>query len=154
MTEPTIRPLGAYEPEPSGADLVERHFRYDGPHSAGTVRHAAEAASSLVRYLNTATRNTNTVAEPAGLATTVGHLGAAVGRCDQLVRQLSAAADRLATDDGIYDDRRDRSGADTAQELAAALSAAAPAVTELDEQIRRAADLATHLAIDLPDQDD
>jgi hypothetical protein len=97
--------------------VVERVLPYDGPHSADTVRDAADGLSALVRYLNNATGRWNaerTLRQAPDVADVLGDLEAAVGGLDQLLAQLADALDNLGDDPTLYDDRRDPAAAGVA----------------------------------------
>lgn len=84
---------------------IERLFPYDGPHTPGTIRDAAEAVAALVRYLNNATRRGDTVRQPSDLAQVVGYLSGGVAGMPQLFNQLAEHARRISTWSDVYDER-------------------------------------------------
>lgn len=103
----------------SGA--VERYFPYDGPHSRDSVADAVYGAAALIRYVNNATGPGNgkrTLGWAATVYRVVGGVHAVVANLDQLLGQLVDAMQRQASDPSLYDDRRDRSAAETAREVA------------------------------------
>jgi hypothetical protein len=132
-------------------DSIEQYLPYDGPHSADTVADAAYGLSALVRYLNNATGPRNgrtTLAWAATNDRVLGGVNAAVYGLDQLLEQLAAAMERQAQDPTLYDDRRDRPGAHTAQAVATELREAKPLVWELARAIDQARELSYHLGND------
>ncbi len=132
-------------------DAIQECVPYDGPHSADTVADAARGLSVLVRYLNNATGpgNGRTTLESATTVYRVlGGLGAAAGGLDQLFKQLAGGMDRQATDPTLYDDRRDRPGADTAHALAALLSELRGTAGGLAWSLDQARELSAHLGHD------
>src|SRR5487761_1075529 len=105
----------------NASEWVDQHWPFDGPHDAETVVSAATAVTMLVRYLCNATGPGNSVVTLEWAHTTnriTGHLSRATYGFDQLLTQLADGLERHATDPEleVYDDRRDRPGADTARE--------------------------------------
>ena len=132
-------------------DAIAECVPYDGPHSADTVTDAARGLSVLVRYLNNATGPGNTRTTLKWAATVhrvLGDLGAAVYGLDQLLTQLAAASTHQASDPTLYDDRRDRPGADTARALAAELGELRRTAGGLARSIDQARELSVHLGND------
>lgn len=109
------------------SDLIERCFPYDGPHSGDSVADAATGAAALIRYLNNATGAGNgrrTLEWAATVYEVAGGVHAVVVGLDQLLGQLAGAMRRQAGDPTLSDDRRDRSAAETAREVATRLDEA------------------------------
>lgn len=131
-----------------GADVVQQHWPYDGPHSPDTVAAATEALPALVRYLANATG-------PGNSATTLpyapqtyrllGELTDTVDRLDQLLDQLGQATDRHTNDPTLYDDRRDRSARSTTGGVRHHLEQAREAAAHLRGQLSAARSHAAHL---------
>src|SRR5918992_2131628 len=95
--------------------VVGRVLPYDGPHSADTVEEAASGLPVLVRYLSNATGpwdGETTLRYAPTVDVVLGGLHAAAYGMDQLLSQLADALERHAGDPSLYDDRRDRPGAD------------------------------------------
>ena len=67
---------------------------------------------------------------------------------NQLLAQLTAATARQASDLTLYDDRRDRPGADTARALAAELGELRRTAGGLARSIDQARELSVHLGND------
>lgn len=132
------------------SEIVERHWPYDGPHSSGTVESAAEVIAGLVRYMNNATWNPQRLSAP-GLYRVLSSLNSAVWGLDQLLNQLGAVVGALIEDPTLYDDRRDRPGADTARDVLAALITARDALADRPRRwIDQSAQLASRLGHDTP----
>jgi hypothetical protein len=134
--------------------VVERVFPHDGPHSADTVREAANGLSALVRYRNNATGGWNGKAT-LRLAPTVdailGGLHAAAFGLHQLLSQLGEALVRQSADPSLYDDRRDRDPAAVAGEASDRVLAVRDAAMDLADAITEARRLTFHLGHDLHD---
>src|SRR5699024_379914 len=149
----TVRPLGEYEPSsaPDGDAVVQQYWPYDGPHDYERLLEASAALVSLVRDLTNAPspgiQDINLPYAPVvdGL---LGRVSSAVGGLDQLLDQFSQVLLRKSADDTLYDDRRDRPGADTAEAAVEQLGAAQTAVRELHQAIRQVGELTTHLEHD------
>lgn len=131
-------------------DVVDRYWPYDGPHTPETVTAAAQALSGLVRYLNNATRRRDTLPDAATVHGVVSELGIVVSRLPQLLAQLEGAADRMAADPSLYDDRRDRPATRTARELAGELAAAQVSVGPLAVRLAEAANRSARLGNEDP----
>lgn len=125
--------------------IVEQHWPYDGPYSDEHTAAAATALGRLVRYLNNATQKRDALTRPAVAGHVLADLDAAVYGLAQLTRQLRNFAERQADDPTLYDDRRDRSGAETALELAEELNQTLIAVATLAHRLGRASNIALHL---------
>lgn len=133
------------------AEVIAERLPYDGPHSADTVKDAAESISALVRYLNNATGPGNGKQTLAWANTTesiVGCLKDAMYGMDQLLTQLSGAMERQASNPGLYDDRRDRPASDTAYAAADDLGEARQAAFAMAEALAAAQSSAAHLGND------
>lgn len=149
-----------------GADVVNQHWPYDGPHSADRVREAAAALPALVRYLNNATgpgSGQATVEYPATVDHVIGELQTATSGLDQLLSQLAGALEwqaaasattdeyQQATDymvpvyGAVYDDRGDRPGAQTAHTAAESIEDARTAAHSLAYWLSLVRDTTTHL---------
>ena len=137
--------------EPFSA-MVDRVLPYDGPHSAETVREAANGLSVLVRYLNNATGAWAAGKKTVLLAPTVdaifGGLHASVFGLDQLLSQLADALVQQSADPTLYDDRRDRDAAAGAVEAADHVLAVRDAAMTLAEAITEVRRLTFHLGHD------
>lgn len=131
--------------------IVEQHWPYDGPYSDEHTSAAATALGRLVRYLNNATQDRAGLPYAATTHRVLSATDAAVYGLAQLARQLRNFTERQADDPTLYDDRRDRPGAQTALELAEALNELLPAVAVLAHRLGRASHIASHLGNeDLP----
>ncbi|WP_410633349.1 hypothetical protein [Amycolatopsis sp. cmx-4-83] len=100
-------------------DMIPSYCHIDGPHTDDTVTDATSSLSELVRYLNHATIGRNPWRWASTTHRVVGGLSATVYGMEQLVRQLAQVLAAQAESATLYDDRRDRPGADTA--IAAAM---------------------------------
>ena len=101
----------------------------------------------LGRYLNNATQKRDGLSYVAVVGRVLGELHGAVAGYEQLLNQLARyLAGEAGTNPSVYDDRHDRPGAVTAQEVAADLrDDAGPAVRTLVEALHVAAEGAYHL---------
>jgi hypothetical protein len=129
-------------------DAIEGHFPYDGPHSADKVTDAAYGISALVRYLNNATRpGRKTLEWGATVHQVLGGIHATTASLDQLFRQLGEAAERLADDPTLYDDRRSdlHPGGKTALEVSSTLTEARSVLDGLVSKLDDAHSLSSHL---------
>lgn len=126
---------------------VEGRFPYDGPHSRDRVIDAALGMSGLVRYMNNATQPSKpyTLDWVATVDRVLGGVGAATYGLDQLFEQLGSALERQASSPTVYDDRRDRTGARSAQEAAFLLGKARAAVSDLALAIEATRAATSHL---------
>lgn len=131
--------------EMAGSEVVEQRWPYDGPHSDDTVSDAAQALPALVRYLNNATQYPATMAWAATTYRTASGVASTIHLMDQLLRQLAGAMDRQVDDPTLYDDRRDRPGADTAIETSMDLHAAREALAVVARHLDAAVSHAVHL---------
>lgn len=131
-------------------DGIEEFFPYDGPHSRDRVADAAHGLSGLVRYMNNATQPSKpyTLDWAATVDRVLGGVGAAAYGLDQLFDQLSGGLERQASNPTLYDDRRDRPGADTANHAASALGKARAAAAALADAIEEARSFTHHLGND------
>ena len=131
---------------PDPWEIVEAHWPYDGPYSDEHTSTAATMIQRLGRYLNNATQKRDGLPYVAVVAQLLAELHATVVGYEQLLRQLAGFLDREAeTDSGLYDDRYDRPGSDTAHRAADALRAAIPTAGELAIDLGLAAQPASHL---------
>ena len=133
------------------AEDVRPAVPYDGPHSADTVLEAARGLSTLVRYLNNATRAWNgrqTLRQASVMHDVLGGVEGAVFGLDQLMAQLAVALDRLAADPTLYDDRRDHPAAETAHDAADRVRDARDRAAAIAAGVRRARGLTVHLGHD------
>lgn len=129
---------------PTPAELVVAAFPYDGPHTPQRVTAAAETVAVVLRYLANATCSRGAVATGPGLGAVLSHLSAAPYSLAQVLRQLDAAAERIADDPTLYDDH----GADaqqTAVGVAVACGEAARVASVLDGSLNDAHQLASRL---------
>lgn len=134
------------EPRPDPYDIVERFWPYDGPYSDEHTTAALVMIGRLGRYLNNATQKRDGLPYPAVVGRVLAELAGAVIGYDQLLGQLARYLDREAeANPALYDDRRDRPGAHTARETAAALDDAMAAVRALYLALTEPAALAYHL---------
>ncbi|MGH3614939.1 MAG: hypothetical protein ACRDRK_20575 [Pseudonocardia sp.] len=140
-------PSGDRRPDPY--ELVERFWPYDGPYSDERTTAAAVMIGRLGRYLNNATQKANGLPYAAVVGRVLDDLAGAVIGYEQLLGQLVGFLDREAEGNpSLYDDRRDRPGAQTAREAAAELDEAKAAVLALYTALTRPAQLAYHLGSD------
>lgn len=129
-------------------ELIAEQMPYDGPHSAETVTDAAESISALVRYLNNATGPGNgdvTLKHAATVDRVIGYIESATHGLDQLLGQLSGVLEWQADEGDVYDDRRDRPGAQTAHAAAELTEDARGAAQALAGWLRVARDATTHI---------
>lgn len=124
-----IRPLQQYEPELSGEDVVDQHWPFDGPHSAKRTTDALDAVARLVRYLDNATSSPDGLGSAQETYNALGGLSDTAGRLPQLLQQLSAWANELATDTSLGHDAFKAEGSKPAAETATR------AATQLDEAV-------------------
>ena len=131
---------------PDPYEIVERFWPYDGPYSDEHTTAAVVMLGRLGRYLNNATRKRDGLPYAAVAGRVLVDLGDAVAGYEQLLGQLARFLDRVAeVDPSLYDDRRDRPGAQTAREAAAALVEAADVIRALNATLAYSAALAYHL---------
>lgn len=78
---------------------------YDGPHIPDQVVAAAKSVADLLRYLVVATRSADAVPTGPDLSAVLSHLADIGPRLGQVLRQLDAAAVRIADDPTLYDDQ-------------------------------------------------
>lgn len=131
-----------------GVEVVERLWPYDGPHHPERVVEAVDAMSSLIRYLTNATtgeRATGTLPYAISVHLVINGLLRAVSRLPQLLTQLGEAIRRQAADSSLYDDRGDRPGQLSAQELLQYLDRARRAARALGHELEAASALSAHL---------
>ncbi len=127
-------------------ELVERWWPYDGPYSDEHTTTAATMIQRLGRYLNNATQTPAGLSHAAAAGQVLAELTAAIAGFDQLLGQLARFLDHEAdTNPSLYDDRRERPGADTARRTARELREAIRAVRDLATLLAAAAGLASHL---------
>lgn len=132
-------------------DLIAERMPYDGPHSADTVTGAAESVSALVRYLNNATGPGNghiTLHNAATVDRVVGYIESATAGLDQLLSQLAGVLEWQADERRVYDDRRDRPGAQTAHAAADSIQDARAVAQSLADWLRLARDTTNHIGND------
>ena len=130
-------------------ELVERHWPYDGPYSDELTTGAALMIGRLGRYLNNATGKRDGMPHAAAAGRVLAELHAAVAGYEQLLRQLAGFLDREAINNPtLYDDRRDRPGAVTAQAAAVRVRACAPSMQAVADVLQEAAGLASHVGSD------
>jgi len=131
---------------PDPYEIVERFWPYDGPYSDERTTAAAVMIGRLGRYLNNATQKANGLPYAAVVGRVVDDLAGAVIGYEQLLDQLAWFLEREAADNpSLYDDRRDRPGAQTARETAVVLDDARGAVRALYLALSAPARLASHL---------
>jgi hypothetical protein len=131
---------------------IERALPYDGPHSADSVRDAANGVYALVRYLNNATGPWNgetTLRLAPAVDDVLGGLHSAAYALDQLLSQLASALTRQADDPTLYDDRRDRPAAGVAADASDRILAARDAAMALAETLTDVRARTVHLGHDL-----
>lgn len=134
--------------EKSLVDVIGDYCHIDGPHDRDTVLDAARSISELVRYLNHATQGPaaeRTLAWANTIYGVLSNLSAAAHGTDQLLRQLVSGLERQVGNPGLYDDRHDRAGAQTAHDAAAWIGAGQRALGEFVAYLDSARDLAVHL---------
>jgi hypothetical protein len=134
------------ETRPDPYELVERFWPYDGPYSDEHTTAAVVMIGRLGRYLNNATQKRDGLPYVAVVGRVLSDLAGVVIGYEQLLGQLARFLDREAeSNPALYDDRRDRPGAQTARETAAALDDAMAAVLTLYSALTVPAALAYHL---------
>ncbi len=134
---------------PDPYEIVERYWPYDGPYSDEHTTAAAVMIARLGRYLNNATQKTNGLPDAATVGRVLDDLAGAVIGYEQLLGQLAGFLEREAEHNpSLYDDRRDRPGAQTARETAVVLDDARGAVRALYLALSAPARMACHLGSD------
>lgn len=131
--------------------IVERNWPYDGPYTQDRTTSATTAISELVRYLANATWYQAAVPNARTGYDVVRDLAVATHRLNQVIDQLQEelADGRIGADPTLYDDRRGgHSGAETASQMAGALSRARALNAELASALDAAASLGSHLGND------
>lgn len=128
--------------------VVGAHWPYDGPYDPHRTGQAALAIARLVRYLNNATGKPDALPYAAPAAAVVARLADAVYGLDQLLGQLAEFAEQLADDPTLYDDRRDRPGAETALAFAGELEHARAVAVQLADRLSAANRHGYHLGND------
>lgn len=160
MNEPTIRPLGDYESGtyPDGADVVQQHWPYDGPHSPERLADALDALSALVRYANNATTTPDGLGYAPQVYTALGGFTEAMQRVPQLTGQLSSWAYRTVSDVTVRhdlhrgdSDRGEHAGQQTAGTAYEYLREASIQAEMLGDTLAKARSELAHLCHDLPD---
>lgn len=103
-----LSPLRPYEPEPSGEDVVERHWPYDTAGDVDAFTDAARALAMLVRYCTNATHTDRmgTVSAPQ-MDTALSPLLIATRRLPQLFRQLGEWAEQASHEATLRHDNND-----------------------------------------------
>jgi hypothetical protein len=126
--------------------IVEATWHYDGPHDPETVTSAAQALPRLVRYLNNATGPGKASLRYASNAYRITSQFAAVADLlPQVLGQLAHFLETHSGDPSLYDDRRDRPAAQTANEAVIELWNAVTATRQLAKPLRAACAAAGHL---------
>ncbi|MFD5089395.1 hypothetical protein ACFWMR_02250 [Amycolatopsis thailandensis] len=131
--------------------MIGSYCHIDGPHDDETITDAATSVAELVRYLNHATQAPVAERTLQWAATTyriVSNLSTALHRCDQLFAQLISGLEKQARNPRLYDDRRDRPGALTANEAADELQSLRPMLGQVTSALDRARVLTVHLGND------
>lgn len=136
--------------ELSGPETVQARWPFDGPHDDDTVSDAAAALPALVRYLNNATQYRSTMTWAATTYRTVSGVASAIHGLDQLLRQLVTAMEQQVDDPTLYDDRRDRPGAQAAIAVAIELEAVRATLQTAAGQLDVATSHAVHLGNEEP----
>ncbi|MEV1295910.1 hypothetical protein [Pseudonocardia sp. NPDC049635] len=126
----------------STATTSSPRWPYDGPRDPELNAAAAVALSELVRYLNNTTRYPGALGSPAAVVQLVATLESAAARLDQLLAHVAGHLPEAFT---LYDDRGDRSGADTCREVAGALDQARVALGPVVAALAAAAQAGNHL---------
>lgn len=132
-------------------DVLAERWPTGGPHDRGTVRSAADAVPTLVRYLANATDPVNARAtlETAGdVDHIVVSLLHAVGHLPQVLDQVGRRLSDLAAIGGLRDDRlpdEPPMGRETAYEVMSALSEVRPAINFLLGQLAAVRTHSRHL---------
>lgn len=136
----------APKPVPGLPDVVD-HYWPHGTYSSETVTTAARAIADLVRYLNHATRQPDTLLYIADINSVLYGLAEATQRLPQLTRQLRAAVHWQVTRNPhkVYDDREGKDVTRTTQDLLDELDLMAGEVAVVHRQFQRAANMASHL---------
>ena len=130
-------------------EIVERFWPYDGPYSDEHTSSAVVMIGRLGRYLNNATQKRDGLPYAAVVGRVLSELRGAVAGYEQLLGQLARFLEQEAEHNpSLFDDRRDRPGAHTAQEAAAAIVEAVDAVHELYAALGEPSRLAYHLGSD------
>ncbi|MGH3659001.1 MAG: hypothetical protein ACRDUA_20290 [Micromonosporaceae bacterium] len=138
--------------------VIERVLPYDGPHSADTVEEAVSGLPALVRYLNNATQGAGpghvgngqtTLRHVPTVDAVLAGLHAALFGLDQLLSQLADALTRHAGDPALYDDRRDRPGADGALGAAGGILGARDAAMAFADAVTDVRERSVHLGHDV-----
>ncbi len=130
-------------------ELVEQFWPYDGPYSDDLTTSAATTIGRLGRYLNNATQKADGLRYVAVVGRVLAELHGAVASYEQLLAQLARYLVREAdTDPSVYDDRHDRPGALTADQVAADLHDAITAARALSAALAVPAQRAYHLGSD------
>lgn len=135
-------------------EVVESIWPYDGPHSPESVRSALAAAAELVRYANNATWQPYTLPYAPSVNRDMGKVGSIVYGLDQLLDQLGGALKRHAGDPTLYDDRRDRTGKDTALAAVQEITSLRQTLFTLCKQVDKVQSLTNHLGHDSTDDED
>lgn len=146
--------------ELDGADLVQRHWPYDGPHSPERTADALDAASALIRYANNATSTRDGLGYAGDVYRSIGGLAEALDRLPQLLTQLAEWADRASVDATLRhdehradDDRGAAAGRHAAHTASQHLHAAAMnAYANSAHTVSLARRELAHLCHDLPDE--
>lgn len=134
-------------------DVIEEHFGYDGPHTPEGVREAAQALTTLVRYLNNATgpgNGTNSLPYAPHTYRLLGSVHASLHRLDQLLEQAASAMNRHAGDPTLRDDRgADSVAGDTAHNAVEVLDEARRTLALSRSHLDEAWGVSSHLGHDL-----
>lgn len=121
----------------NGAQVVDQHWPYDGPHSNEATVAAAQAIERLTRYLNNATQGESGAPYAATVGHVVGSLKATAELNRQLLQQLRDTLWRESNDSALYDwvEHGDASqmARDAADHLVAVLDANGRYLLALDE---------------------
>jgi hypothetical protein len=128
------------------ADVVDRYWPYDGPHTPEKATAAAVALSGLVRYLNNATLpGRNTLPDGGSVHRILVEIDSVIHRLPQLLGQLSTAAAQLTHDPTLYDDRSGLNAIATASGIALALDSIKQTARGLGDQLTVVTQEASHL---------
>lgn len=136
-----LRPLQQYEPDTSGADVMDQHWPYNGSHSPKRTTDALDAVARLVRYLDNAISIRDGLGSAQDTYDALCELCGAVFGMEQLLRQLEHhCGQQLRDDESLRHDEHKSAGhlpaAETAEAAAARLAyAARPALKNLSSAL-------------------
>lgn len=135
----------------SVSEMVEQQLPVGRGYSPERAQDAAETVGYLVRYLNYATGPfgaCQTLRFASDAYRLMSDIGEAVRGLDQLLAQVRMDLAVKSTDPSLYDDRRDRPAAQTAEVARVTLAKARGSVGVLVADLSRVSDLMAHLGND------